>query len=271
MIGYKGFDKNFQCRDYQYKIGETYAFDDGDIKVCERGFHFCGNPLTAFDYYPPSNSRYAIVEAVGKIETDDSQKFCTDKITIVREISLDELIQIAANNIDKHSTATNTGCCSTATNTGNRSAAINTGISSAATNTGNRSAAINTGYRSAAINTGYRSTATNTGDRSAAINTGYRSAAINTGYSSTATNTGDNSAAINMGDYSAAVVSGKQSMAIVTGKESKAKGALGCWLVLVEFENGELVDVQSVKVDGVNIMPDTFYMLRNGKPTIVED
>lgn len=262
MIGYKGFDKNFQCRGYQYKVGETYSFDDGDIEVCERGFHFCDNPLTVFDYYPPSNSRYAIVEAVGKIETDDRQKFCTDKITIVREISLDELIQIAANNIDKHSDATNTGYRSTATNTGNKSAA---------TNTGDYSTATNTGHCSTATNTGHCSAATNTGDCSAATNTGDFSTATNTGDHSTATNTGDFSTATNTGDCSAAVVSGNKSMAIVTGDESKAKGAVGCWLVLAEWKNGEPVDVQSLRIDGVNIMPDTFYMLRNGKPVIVED
>ena len=93
--------------------------------------------------------------------------------------------------------------------------------------------------------------ATNTGDYSAATNTGYRSAATNTG------------------DYSAAIVEGKESIALATGIKSKAKGKIGCFIVLTEWKeiNNEyhIVDVKSAKVDGENIKEDTFYMLKDGK------
>ena len=92
----------------------------------------------------------------------------------------------------------------------------------------------------------------NTGDYSAATNTGYRSAATNTGY------------------QSAAEVSGKDSIAIVTGKDSKAKGSIGCWIVLTERGEWDgntypIKEVKAVKVDGGLIKPDTFYKLDNGK------
>ena len=93
--------------------------------------------------------------------------------------------------------------------------------------------------------------ATNTGDRSAATNTGYQSAATNTG------------------DQSAAIVEGKESIALATGINSKAKGKIGCFIVLTEWKeiNNEyhIVDVKSAKVDGENIKEDTFYMLKDGK------
>ena len=195
----------------------------------------------------------------------------------------------AATNTGNWSAATNTGDCSAATNTGDRSAATNTGNWSAATNTGNRSAATNTGYRSgatntgnfsavtntgdcsAATNTGDWSAATNTGNRSAATNTGNFSAATNTGYWSAATNTGDCSAATNTGDFSASIVEGKDSIAIVTGNGSKAKGSLGCWIVLTEREdwNGEtypIKEVKAFKVDGKTIKENTYYKLIDGEP-----
>ena len=106
-------------------------------------------------------------------------------------------------------------------------------------------------------NTGDCSAATNTGDRSAATNTGYRSAATNTGYRSAATNTGD---------CSAAAVEGKESIAIVTGYDSRAKGTMGCWLVITERDsNGHILDVKAAKVDGVAVKPDTWYRLRDGE------
>jgi hypothetical protein len=111
--------------------------------------------------------------------------------------------------------------------------------------------------------------ATNTGNRSAATNTGYQSAATNTGNQSAATNTGNRSAATNTGDQSAAIVEGKESIALATGINSKAKGKIGCFIVLAEWKeiNYEyhIVDVKSAKVDGENIKEDTFYTLKDGK------
>ena len=114
--------------------------------------------------------------------------------------------------------------------------------------------------KKASTNTGYRSASTNTGDYSASTNTGYYSAS---------TNTGDYSASTNTGYRSKADVSGKGSVAAALGIDSKAKGALGCWIVLAEWAqddeyNWHRTDVQCFKVDGENIKPDTWYKLKNG-------
>ena len=79
----------------------------------------------------------------------------------------------------------------------------------------------------------------------------------------------------NTGDQSAATVNGKDSIAIVTGKNSKAKGSLGCWIVLTERGewNGEtypILDVKAFKVDGVKIKADIYYMLVEGELKEVE-
>ena len=93
--------------------------------------------------------------------------------------------------------------------------------------------------------------------------------ATNTGNYSAATNTGYHSAATNTGDRSAAIVEGKESIALATGIKSKAKGKIGCFIVLAEWKeiNCEyhLIDVKSAKVDGKNIKEDTFYTLKDGK------
>lgn len=109
----------------------------------------------------------------------------------------------------------------------------------------------------------------NTGNYSASTNTGFRSASTNTGDCSASTNTGNCSASTNTGDYSKADVSGKESVAAALGIESKAKGVLGCWLVLAEWAKDENYnwhrkDVQCFKVDGVTVKPDTWYKLKNG-------
>ena len=287
--GYKGFDKELKCRGFLYEVDKEYE-QGGEIKCCNNGFHFCENPFDVFSYYPPNDSRYCEVHGSGKYDKDnDDSKVSVSKIKIGFEIGLKGLIDAGikfildkvnwkeskATNTGDRSAATNTGNQSAATNTGDRSAATNTGYQSAATNTGNQSAATNTGYQSAAANTGNQSAATNTGYQSAATNTGDRSAATNTGDESAATNTGNQSAATNTGNRSAASVEGFESIAIVTGYDCKAKGSLGCWIVLTERGEWDgntypIKCVKSFKVDGKKVKSNTWYKLINGKLTKCE-
>ena len=253
MKCYKGFDKDLKCRGYQYEIGREY--EEKEAEICSKGFHACEYPLDVFGYYDPASSRYCEVDLDANNQTDGDSKRVGKHIKIGAEIGIPGIVKASVEYIKNQVDWDN----SKESNTGNRSAATNTGDQSAATNTGNQSAATNTGNRSAATNTGDQSAATNTGDQSAATNTGNRSAA---------TNTGNRSAATNTGYYSAAEVSGKESIAMAMGCKSKAKGALGCFLVLAEWSkvNGEyhIVDVKAVKVDGTNIKEGTYYTLENG-------
>ena len=237
MKCFKGFDKDLKCRDFQYEIGKEYTEEKADI--CNCGFHACEFPMDVFGYYPPSDSRYCEVELEenGQKSSDDSKRV-GKKISVKAEIGIAGIIKAGVEYIKEQVDWED----DKATNTGNKSAATNTGYQSAATNTGDYSAATNTGYQSAATNTGDYSAATNTGDYSAATNTGYQSAAI---------------------------VEGKESIALATGIKSKAKGKIGCFIVLTEWKkiNNEyhIVDIKSAKVDGENIKEDTFYMLKDGK------
>lgn len=81
------------------------------------------------------------------------------------------------------------------------------------------------------------------------------------------TNTGDQSAATNTGNQSAATVEGKESVAISLGIKGKAKGAVGCWLVLAQWENVNFewhrIGVKSFYVDGEKVKADTFYTIIN--------
>ena len=81
--------------------------------------------------------------------------------------------------------------------------------------------------------------------------------------------TGDYGAASATGGQGAASATGEESVAAALGIDSKAKGALGCWIVIAEWERDEEFkwhrkDVQCFKVDGENIKPNTWYKLKNG-------
>lgn len=90
--GYKGFDKDLKCRSFQYEVGKKYE-QEGKIKCCDNGFHFCENPFYVFGYYPPNNSRYCEVEGSGEIDKDNcDSKVATSKINIGVEIGLRGII-----------------------------------------------------------------------------------------------------------------------------------------------------------------------------------
>ena len=153
--GYKGFDKNMKCRNFQYEIGKDYQHD-GKISCCNSGFHFCTNPFDVLAYYAPSSSRFCEVEGSGESAKDENDtKVSVSNLHVGLEIGLNGLInagikfilnKVKWNNCE----VTNTGYYSAATNTGYYSAATNTGYRSAANVEGKNSIAIVTGRKSKA-------------------------------------------------------------------------------------------------------------------------
>ncbi|MGX4411021.1 DUF7666 domain-containing protein [Clostridioides difficile] len=196
--GYKVFNPDWTCRNFKYEVGKTYEHD-GDIEVCEAGFHFCQKAIDCFNYYSFDNkNKVAKIEAIGLIKTD-GDKSVTNKITIVKEIEWEELLNIV--NIGNN----NTGYGNTGNhNTGNHNTGdYNTGNHNTGDyNTGNG----NTGYRNTGYcNTGYRNEGNyNAGNYNAGYcNTGYcNEGNYNTGnYNSGNCNSGD----WNIGDYNSGV------------------------------------------------------------------
>ena len=174
--GYKVFKPDFTCRGFQFAENTEYRHE-GEILICNQGFHFCIKPADCFSCYDftPKNI-VCEVEGLGNIQTHEKDSLvCTDYIRIGRRLTWQEVLELCNDGKD------NTGY----SNTGDR-------------NTGNRNTGDwNTGYGNTGDgNTGDRNTGDwNTGDR----NTGDR----NTGDWNTGDcNTGDcNTGDCNTGDW----------------------------------------------------------------------
>ena len=168
IIAYKGFDKNFQCRGFQYEVGKTYEHS-GNIEICASGFHACEHPLDVFGYYPPTLSQFAEVVQSGPIARHNADtKLVSAKIEIKAEINLSLMIERAVKWVFDRAKPEGAGSHAT----GDRGAASATGYSGAASATGDRGAASATGNRGAASATGNRGAASATGDSGAASATG---------------------------------------------------------------------------------------------------
>ena len=122
------------------------------------------------------------------------------------------------------------------------------------------------------FSSGYYSTAGSSGYSSTAGSSGYSSTAGSSGDYSTAGSSGDYSTAAATGAYCSAKADGKDSIAVVNGVCGKACGALGCYLVLTEYDNnGKLLWAKMAQVDGYIIKEMVWYTLKNGEFVKVGD
>ena len=116
MKGFKVFNSDWTCRDFQFEVGKTFTEDVTPV-CCDRGFHFCTKAADCFRYYSfdPDN-KVAEVEALGDIDTNnDDSKCSTNKIHIIREITWQEVLDLV--NLGKACT----GLCNSGDwNSGNR-------------------------------------------------------------------------------------------------------------------------------------------------------
>lgn len=297
ITGYKGFDRDFTCQGFQYEVGKTYKID-GEPKLYERGFHFCTSPLAVFRYYDPTN-RFAIVQ----VDEDDViyekdtyfHKAVTRRITIVAEVSIEDLIELQKQYALNKEPMVETGeTCSLGgeEGTSNKSTIMgygydailgvnaqsdyyvaNNGDCSVVVAAGTkRAVGVTNGMGSAAVTTGIFSMAKTRGSSSIAVATNRDSvaiaqkcaAAVATSNESVAIGS-DRATAMCTGFGSVAVARDASALAVASGEHCSASGVLGSWLVLVQRRDNYIFDIQSVMVDGKTIKEGVRYELHNGK------
>ena len=296
IIAYKAMDKNMQCRGKQYEVGKTYHEDRA--ACCNAGIHACENPLDVLHYYPLKDSpRFFEVECGGNVDKsgEDSKLACTE-LTVKGEVNFAGLVKATVNAVFNrvkgkepfssgyYSTAGTSGDYSTAGTSGDYSTAGTSGYASTAGTSGDHSTAGTSGYASTAGTSGYASTAGTSGDFSTAGTSGDHSTAGTSGDFSTAGTSGDFSTAGTSGDVSTAGTSGdfstaaatgaccrakadgKDSIAVANGAHSKALGAMGCYLVLTEYDDdGHMLCAKMARVDGSTVKENVWYTLKNGE------
>ena len=92
--GFKGFSNLWKCKDKKYEVGKTYV--EKSAYLCFKGIHFCLFPLHIFNYYMPTDSKFALVETdeknMSSDEADFDSKRVTKKLKIIKELNFTELI-----------------------------------------------------------------------------------------------------------------------------------------------------------------------------------
>ena len=236
MKGFKGFEKDFSCGGKQCEENTTYEeYGEG---CCYKGvMHFYEDPWEVLNHYDLVDgngnlSEFAEVEALGQV-WNDGEKRATNKIHVGAKLGLKGFLKAC---IDFTLEKTN------GTNLSGNSAQIGSSGNYAQIGSSGNSAQIGS-----------------------------------SGYSAQIGSSGDSAQIGSSGDYAQINSTGEDAVIMCAGRKSKAKGKKGSWITLAEWvkdeEKGRYVPicVKTERVDGEKIKDDTYYTLKNGEFSEVEE
>lgn len=101
ITGFKGTDKNMQCRGYQYEMNVPFHIpDDEEVYECKNGFHLCKKLSSVFGFYSigRGNRFFEVRALVKKADFEkerrghSSDKLAAKSIEFIRELSVDEIL-----------------------------------------------------------------------------------------------------------------------------------------------------------------------------------
>ena len=248
MKAYKGFNKDFTCRGFQFEEGKEY--EEEEAVLCEKGFHACTNPLDVLNYYNDVEGKYCEVELdeVSNDKKENDSKICGKRIKINAEIGFVGLFKMGIEWLKEQTIFSKND-----TNELEKSSGDDAKIGSS-------------GYDAQIGSSGY----------DAKIgSSGYGAQIGSSGYGAQIGSSG-NYAKIGSSGYGAKIgSSGKNSVVMCAGNNSIAKAKIGSWITLAEWgrdDNGDWIPINVVtkRVDGVEIKEDTYYKLVNGVFTEVD-
>ena len=240
---YKGFDKNLKCRDFQYEIGKEYEMD-GEIKVCNRGFHACESPFDVFDHYTMIDSRFCEVEQDGNISKEDrGTKICSSKIKIKAELKLADMIYLGVEWLKEITSPKK----------------IKTSIKDNSS-----------GYGAKIGSSGYGAKIGSSGNDAKIGSSGNDAKIGSSGNYAQIGSSGDGAKIGSSGYYAQIDSTGEGCVIMCAGINSVAKASKGSWITLSEWSYSDKkqryipVCVKTEFVDGEKIKADTYYKLAGG-------
>jgi hypothetical protein len=295
MIGYKGFNKDWKCKDFQYEVGKTFK-ENVNPKICDKGLHFCEMPLDVFNYYEPINgNKFAMIEALGDIDKGDD-KVATNKLRIDSEFSISDLFKwhfkLVFEKVESSTTKTSTtgdnanrsttGYEAHSSTTGNKAHSSTTGYEAHSSTTGNKAHSSTTGNKAHSSTTGNKAHSSTTGDYAHSSTTGNEAHSSTTGNEAHSSTTGDYAHSSTTGNKAHSSTTGYEAHSSTTGNEAissslgikaKAKAIKG-WIVIVDWQQKEdyswyINEIYHAKVGNkilnIEIIENTYYWFEKGE------
>ena len=199
IIAYKAFDKNLQCRGFQYEVGKTFTHS-GPVRHCDSGFHSCEDPLDVLRYYDITESRFAVVRASGEIsrEQNGDSKIASAVLHIEAELTMPDFI--------KRSIQWIKDACK-----------------------------IDPGHSATNASSGHSAKNASSGDYAKNASSGDSATNASSGHSATNASSGHSAKNASSGDSAKNEAAGQYSVIAAAGCNTLAKGAKGVWISLAEY------------------------------------
>ena len=299
MKGFKGFEKDFSCGGKQCEENTTYEeYGEG---CCYKGvMHFYEDPWEVLNHYDLVDgngnlSEFAEVEALGQV-WNDGEKRATNKIHVGAKLGLKGFLKACIDFTLEKTNGTNlSGNYAQIGSSGNYakigssgyyakigssgySAQIGSSGDSAQIGSSGYSAQIGSSGNYAKIgSSGYYAKIGSSGDSAQIGSSGNYAKIGSSGYSAQIGSSGDSAQIGSSGNYAQINSTGEDAVIMCAGRKSKAKGKKGSWITLAEWvkdeEKGRYVPicVKTERVDGEKIKEDTYYTLKNGEFSEVEE
>ena len=251
MKAYKAFDKDFRCRGYQFKEGET--FETESASLCNKGFHACENPLDVLNYYDLTGSRFAEVDLDATDEThDDDSKRVGKRIHIKAELTLKSFIKAAIDFLIEDTKSD--------VDPNNRAQLASSGDGAKLASSGYGAQLASSGNGAQLASAGYGAKLASSGDGAQLASSGYCAKLASSG---------DGAKLASSGNGAQLASSGNGSVVMAAGVGCKAKAKIGSWIAIAEwgFVEGNCVPVcvKTAKIDGKRLKEDTYYTVKGGK------
>ena len=305
--GFKAFSVDFSCRGFQYQEGENYSMG-GDIAPCSRGFHYCENPFDVLDYYDLCESEFAEIEDNGNTKTD-GDKSATNNITIKTKLGLSGFVNNCVEYLIKETKIAqlassgdsaklaSSGYYAKLASSGYSAKLASSGDSAQLASSGDYAKLASSGDSAQLASSGYYAKLASSGDSAQLASSGDSAKLASSGDSAQLASSGDSAQLASSGDYAKLASSGysaklassgdsaklassgysakleangQNSVVASIGYQGKARGVIGTWLTLAEYDwRRKVIKVQSRKIDGKRIKANTWYSLINKKFTEV--
>ena len=267
---YKGFDKNLKCRDFQYEIGKEYEMD-GEIRVCNRGFHACESPFEVFDHYSMIGSRFCEVEQDGNISKEDrGTKICSSKIKIKAELKLADMINLGVEWLKEITSPEKIKTSIKDNSSGDDAKIGSSGNYAKIGSSGNYAKIGSSGYGAQIGSSGNYAQIGSSGNYAQIGSSGDDAQIGSSGNYAQIGSSGDDAQIGSSGNGAKIDSTGESCVIMCAGINSVAKASKGSWITLSEWSYSDKkkryipVCVKTEFVDGEKIKADTYYKLAGG-------
>lgn len=281
ITAFKAFNEDFTCRSFQYEVGKSYHMD-GEIVICQRGFHACKNPFDIFEYYSIFDTKIAIVKLWGNVDLQlevnhsdmkiYNSKLCASDIYIEKELNYTDLIQYFMNFTKTQECESDFLTCSFCNLISSKKYIYNRSYESQillnrhkiqCTSIGNSNNIQINGNYSTLILTGFYNNIYIKGNRVKVLSNFNNNKIIITGNSSRIYSQGVNTDITVFGDEPRIYSKGNYSRITCFGRNPCIKANKGS-CIIISGEGYRTAKV--IYIDGDTIKEDTWYTYYNGKP-----